>query len=687
MISGSLSEGFQEVIESKALKKLKQVVEKNMIDQGQSKTGQLWLQLMDMVRLLRQFIKAERTGNWLLHLRTLRDMMPYFAAAGHNNYLKSACVHIQNMVALKETHPNVYNIFLEGHHVVRRSDRYWAGLSLDFLIETTFMRTMKSSGIKTKFTLTILACSILYLYLGGFTRRTGITDLQRLVWVMTRPICTLVNSLLMNYTNIQQTTSDQHKECGDSRIKRDESDTKLVVEYFQKYSPFRGDGQVLRCISTGVSAGKNVNVHMAKSVGDRIVDKMNGKTVAEFIPRRADQVILMSSKSSLIENKTICVDPALLFQRLVSVAKRSEKEESPYFKYELCSYPTALFDNNGLLRNADKAELAKAIVTMTSYDLTKNTITGRNHSFVLDGLSIIHRLPWPKNESYASIFETIWKYIFTKYGNRPTIVFDGYGHPSTKDIAHLKRTRSVGKEVVFAPEMKLTTTKEDFLSSTKNKTKFIEQFGKFLSEKGCEVIYADGDADVLIVQQAVSSAMKHSTILIGDDTDLLILLLHHALAVTFPIYLVSEPKKGKNGKTWDILKIVEVLGSNICHLLLFTHAILGCDTTSKPYGLGKGSALKLLKNNEEFRNLAKVFYNPNATKQEVDTAGENAMALIYGGNNNEDIDSLRYKIFTRKVSAAMSFVKPHDIPPTSAALVHHSRRVYLQVTKIINLRK
>ena len=82
-----------------------------------------------------------------------------------------------------------------------------------------------------------------------------------------------------------------------------------------------------------------------------------------------------------------------------------------------------------------------------------------------------------------------------------------------------------------------------------------------------------------------------------------------------------------------------------------------------------------------------MFYNPNATKQEVDTAGENAMALIYGGNNNEDIDSLRYKIFTRKVSAAMSFVKPHDIPPTSAALVHHSRRVYLQVTKIINLRK
>ena len=71
----------------------------------------------------------------------------------------------------------------------------------------------------------------------------------------------------------------------------------------------------------------------------------------------------------------------------------------------------------------------------------------------------------------------------TKYGHKPTIVFDGYGQPLTKDIAHLKRTRSVGKEVDFTPEMKCTTTKEDFLSSCKKKTRFIEQFGKYLSEQ------------------------------------------------------------------------------------------------------------------------------------------------------------------------------------------------------------
>jgi hypothetical protein len=73
--------------------------------------------------------------------------------------------------------------------------------------------------------------------------------------------------------------------------------------------------------------------------------------------------------------------------------------------------------------------------------------------------------------------------------------------------------------------------------------------------------------------------------------------------------------------------------------------------------------------------MPKFFYKSNATNGVVDTAGEKAIALIYGGNSNEDIKSLRYKIFTRKVSAATSFVKPHEIQPTSAALVHHSRRV------------
>lgn len=49
-----------------------------------------------------------------------------------------------------------------------------------------------------------------------------------------------------------------------------------------------------------------------------------------------------------------------------------------------------------------------------------------------------------------------------------------------------------------------------------------------LQQKGCHVTQAEGDADVDIVKAAVSMCEYKSTTLIGEDTDLLILLLHHA---------------------------------------------------------------------------------------------------------------------------------------------------------------
>lgn len=47
-------------------------------------------------------------------------------------------------------------------------------------------------------------------------------------------------------------------------------------------------------ISTGVSAGLNVNVNDAKAVGSKIVEDVAGKSVAEYTPRNANQCILMT---------------------------------------------------------------------------------------------------------------------------------------------------------------------------------------------------------------------------------------------------------------------------------------------------------------------------------------------------------------------------------------------------------
>lgn len=100
-----------------------------------SRTTALWIQYLEMVDILRSFIRAERTANWELHLEALTRMLPYLAASGHNLYVKCAQLYLQSMSDLRTDHPDVYRAFTSGLHVARRNDRFWAGLSIDLVIE------------------------------------------------------------------------------------------------------------------------------------------------------------------------------------------------------------------------------------------------------------------------------------------------------------------------------------------------------------------------------------------------------------------------------------------------------------------------------------------------------------------------------------------------------------------------
>ncbi len=300
--------------------------------------------------------------------------------------------------------------------------------------------------------------------------------------------------------------------------------------------------------------------------------------------------------------------------------------------------------------------------------------------YVLDGGALLHRVPWFKNESYSTIMDRYHKYVSSKYPEA-VIVFDGYeSGPSPKDMVHLRRNKLPGREVVFAKDMILTTRKEEVLSNTSNKVHFIQILIKYLEEKRIKCLQAKEDADVLIVQTAVKSASSCDTVLIGEDTDLLVLLLYHADPKGKNLYFTSEPKKGKDQKIWDIKAVQECLGQGVCRRLLFGHAILGCDTTSRLNGLGKGLGLKkLLANDEDFNNACDVFLSNESSADAILEAGCIALVKLYGGKTNDDLDIHRYRMFQKKVSTAKAFINPQDLPPTKAAAKFHIYRVYFQV--------
>ena len=200
-----------------------------------------------------------------------------------------------------------------------------------------------------------------------------------------------------------------------------------------------------------------------------------------------------------------------------------------------------------------------------------------------------------------------------------------------------------------------------------------------LVERSCKTYHASGDTDLLIVQKSVESASAVNTVLVGDDTDLLILLIYHASLDSCSLFLKPEPRKStKKSLVWNIHAVKKQLGPDICSSILFLHAILGCDTTSQLHGIGKGNSLKKFTDCNHFRDLSVAFNSPSATAEEIVTAGEQVLVSMYNGKPGKTLDYVRYKCFSAKVARNTSHSQPKTLPPTSAAAKLHSLRVYYQ---------
>lgn len=94
-----------------------------------SRSAKLWIQYLRYIQGKQYFTRAERTGNWNLHLVALSRMINLFAATRHINYAKSVRLHLQTMLDLPDTISRVYeNFMINGYHTVRRSYKFWVGL-------------------------------------------------------------------------------------------------------------------------------------------------------------------------------------------------------------------------------------------------------------------------------------------------------------------------------------------------------------------------------------------------------------------------------------------------------------------------------------------------------------------------------------------------------------------------------
>lgn len=326
-----------------------------------------------MINIVKCFIEAERIGNWELHLRCVKSMLPYFHASGHNLYAKCSHMYLQDMLTLESTmHIFEYNSFAKsGFFTIRRSDKLWSGIFADMTIEQVLIKSMKSSG--------------------GLTHERGITDTLIAKWILSTLVMTEICNEMEKFCNVSLETSEQHVDARNSRIKRDTTDLQKIHEFFEKYNPFVESNFVMS-IYSGIVGDSSINCHNLREEGMKDLQSQIGKSYGSMKASAKNKVRSLRSMISSIkvEGDAVTINPLLIFQR-ISLNFKNQEDMKKYLQYELALFPLSLFDENGMRKTA------KSSIYDNFECLSQPSMLNENDIYVIDGGSLLHRVVWQRN--------------------------------------------------------------------------------------------------------------------------------------------------------------------------------------------------------------------------------------------------------------------------------------------------
>lgn len=279
--------------------------------------------LIKPVLFMMMFVRAEREGDWALHLCTVSAMMPYFFAAGHINYARCELYYMRSLEALPHA---VLPSFLGGQHVMRHQPGLWNGMWSDMFIETTLMRyghgpgglvgiTLNESALK-RWALSLHVCSRLIKDIADM--RDEDTETQVLSHKGKMPAH--VKSDVQDRENIR----DKLKSCIDPLNEEDHPDS--IVN-----------------IVTGRISKDTVNVDQAVIVGREQMETYEASWPDGFYGSLTKKLTTMAdSKKCVKVGPGISFDTDLIYSRVMCFLNSRD--------IDLLHLPTSIFDDSGDMR-------------------------------------------------------------------------------------------------------------------------------------------------------------------------------------------------------------------------------------------------------------------------------------------------------------------------------------------------
>ena len=214
-------------------------------EHSQNSTFTFWKMYIDLVQILLNFVRAEREGNWELHLEAFQQMLPLMAAYDHTNYTRWGIVYLADMKNLQQTAPAVYNEFTSGNFGVKRTEGAFNQLLTDQALEH-INKLCKIAGD-----------------LVGITHNRPALDR----WMLTcSDLAQIVDEIRSHARRSKSKPTQTVKEVGPQRQQRDDGDLKKIQQQLASFKPFDRETTDFVCISTNDVASTEIKTDLLSAL-------------------------------------------------------------------------------------------------------------------------------------------------------------------------------------------------------------------------------------------------------------------------------------------------------------------------------------------------------------------------------------------------------------------------------------
>lgn len=316
----------------------------------ESELFKYWDNVLIIIQLIRDLIRADRTGNWKLHCETMAKLLPLYHIFDHIHYLRWGSVYVQDILNLKKDFPELYKKFVEGYFTIKTSTMPNTSLAADLQLEKTAMNNKKNPGG----------------IIGRTDDQSYVTEYdltcheELSVRSFTQDVCFVHGN--NSEFNEHYELNKKHTENSEHRVKKIQT---FISENFH-VNPFSDGKQILRNIVTEeipATDNKNDLLGIFENGCKMYQNFYNGRfyTKDETIDHKISKYKLKHFKTSEKESKDNqtsfdILKVVKLFQKMIDLARLREFPLYRLLTYECCEI-NYLFNSDGTMVKSKKSEL------------------------------------------------------------------------------------------------------------------------------------------------------------------------------------------------------------------------------------------------------------------------------------------------------------------------------------------